>query len=156
MKRNKSAVIMALLVVIFFIGTSHADDFSDTIEVFKKSPAVQPFFKNAYGYAVFPTVGKGGLGIGGAYGKGQVYQGGKATGETKLMKVTIGLQADASTQVVEQQRLMGLGNPQFEGQPSVLDRALWTGSGAAIVTADDDIIGVCFGNPRGDGTDSHF
>ena len=71
----------------------HADDFSDTIAVYKKSPAVQPFFNNAYGYAVFPTVGKGGLGIGGAYGKGQVYQGGKVTGTTKLMKATIGLQA---------------------------------------------------------------
>ena len=93
MKHNRSAVIMALLVAVFFVGTAHADDFTDTIAVFKKSPAVQPFFKNTYGYAVFPTVGKGGLGIGGAYGKGQVYQGGKVTGETKLMKVTIGLQA---------------------------------------------------------------
>ncbi len=93
MKQNRSAVIMTLLVAVFFVGTAYAGDFSDTIEVFKKSPVVQPFFKNTYGYAVFPTVGKGGLGIGGAYGKGQVYQGGKVTGETKLMKVTIGLQA---------------------------------------------------------------
>ena len=75
-----------------FSNLAQADSYTDTIEVFKKSPAVQPFFKNAYGYAVFPTVGKGGIGIGGAYGKGQVYKGGKVTGTTKLFKATIGFQ----------------------------------------------------------------
>ena len=53
---------------------------------------MQPFFKNAYGYAVFPTIGKGGVGIGGAFGKGQVYRGGKVTGTTSLIKGTIGFQ----------------------------------------------------------------
>ncbi len=75
-----------------FSNLAQADSYSNTIEVFKKSPAVQPFFKNAYGYAVFPTIGKGGIGIGGAYGKGQVYRGGKVTGTAKLFKVTIGFQ----------------------------------------------------------------
>lgn len=42
---------------------------------------------------VFPTVGKGGFGVGGAYGKGQVYQGGKVTGEASLVKLSIGWQA---------------------------------------------------------------
>lgn len=50
----------------------------------KKSDAVQPFFKNAYGYAAFPTVGNGGLGVGGAYDKSQVHQGGKVTGEASI------------------------------------------------------------------------
>lgn len=93
MDKNQILGVIAALVLIFTLaGTAQADDYATTIETFKKSPAVQPFFKNAYGYAVFPTVGKGGIGIGGAYGKGQVYQGGKVTGETKLMKATIGLQ----------------------------------------------------------------
>jgi lipid-binding SYLF domain-containing protein len=65
---------------------------ADAIAVFKKSEAVQPFFENAYGYAVFPTVGKGGIGIGGAYGKGRVYKGGALTGEARLIKATIGFQ----------------------------------------------------------------
>jgi lipid-binding SYLF domain-containing protein len=69
-----------------------ADKYDDTIAVFKKSEAVQPFFENAYGYAVFPTIGKAGIGIGGSYGTGQVYQGGKVTGETSLMKATFGFQ----------------------------------------------------------------
>ena len=62
------------------------------IDVFKKSDAVKPFFENCCGYAVFPTVGKGGIGIGGAYGSGQVYAQGVATGTVKLLKGSIGFQ----------------------------------------------------------------
>lgn len=85
-------LLVMVILVSSFPNLAHADNYSDTIHVFKKSPAVQPFFKGAYGYAVFPTVGKGGIGIGGAYGKGQVYRGGKVTGTAKLFKGTIGLQ----------------------------------------------------------------
>jgi len=84
--------LVLMILVLNFSNLAYADSYSNTIEVFKKSPAVQTFFKNAYGYAVFPSVGKGGIGIGGAYGKGQVYRGGKATGTAKLFKATIGFQ----------------------------------------------------------------
>jgi lipid-binding SYLF domain-containing protein len=47
----------------------------------------------AYGYAVFPTIGKGGLGIGGAGGSGCVYAGGVQTGTSGMGQVTIGFQA---------------------------------------------------------------
>ena len=84
----------SILMIFVLLNTNlvSADSYTNTIEVFKKSPAVQPFLKNAYGYAVFPTVGKGGFGIGGAYGKGKVFHKGKATGAAKLFKVTIGFQ----------------------------------------------------------------
>jgi hypothetical protein len=85
-------LLIMTIVALNFSNLAQADSFSNTIEVFKKSPVVQPFFKNCYGYAVFPTIGKGGIGIGGAYGKGQVYQGGKVTGTTSLVKVSIGWQ----------------------------------------------------------------
>jgi lipid-binding SYLF domain-containing protein len=85
-----------LLVMMILVSNSpnlaQADSYSKAIEVFKSSPAVQPFFEDAYGYVVFPTVGKGGLVIGGAYGKGQVYRGGKVTGTASLVKATIGFQ----------------------------------------------------------------
>ena len=81
-----------MILVLNFANLAQADNYSNTIEVFKKSQAVQPFLENAYGYAVFPTIGKGGVGIGGAYGKGQVYRGGKVTGTTSLVKATIGFQ----------------------------------------------------------------
>ena len=47
---------------------------------------------NAYGYAVFPTIGKGGIGIGGAHGKGGVYRGGKRVGLTSMSQISYGLQ----------------------------------------------------------------
>lgn len=86
---------VALMVVMAFTNSSAsaAEDYSNTINVFKESPQVQPFFEKAYGYVVFPFVGKGGMGIGGAYGEGQVYRGGKVTGKSKLMKVSFGFQA---------------------------------------------------------------
>ena len=74
--------LFVMIVTMLVAGwSSHAlaDKYTDTIDVFKKSEAVQPFFKNAYGYAVFPTIGKAGIGIGGSYGTGQVYQGGTVT-----------------------------------------------------------------------------
>ena len=94
MRINYFKILFVAVIFVFgFSSTVFADKFTDTIETYKKSPAVQPFFKTAYGYAVFPTIGKGGLGIGGAYGKGKVYRGGKVTGESSLVKVTIGFQA---------------------------------------------------------------
>jgi len=66
---------------------------SQTIATFKtKDPSLKKFFSKAYGYAVFPTVGKGGIGIGGAYGEGKVYQQGKYIGTTSLSQLTIGFQ----------------------------------------------------------------
>lgn len=57
-----------------------------------KDPGMAKIFADAVGYAVFPTVGKGGIGIGGARGKGWVYQRGRLIGRSTLTQVTIGLQ----------------------------------------------------------------
>ena len=93
MKAFRFYVLLGMMIVVSNVpNLAQADSYSDTIEVFKKSAAVQPFFNNCYGYTVFPTIGKGGIGIGGAYGKGQVYQGGKVTGSASLIKLSIGWQ----------------------------------------------------------------
>jgi lipid-binding SYLF domain-containing protein len=52
----------------------------------------ESFFKNAVGYAVFPTVGKGAVGVGGAYGKGVLYEGGTMVGYCDLSQGSIGFQ----------------------------------------------------------------
>jgi lipid-binding SYLF domain-containing protein len=49
-------------------------------------------FSSAYGYVIFPNVGKGGIGIGGAAGNGIVYEGGSIIGKAKLTQVSIGFQ----------------------------------------------------------------
>ena len=46
------------------------------------------FFSNSYGYAVFPTIGKGGVGIGGAHGKGRVYVKGAHVGDTSMTQLS--------------------------------------------------------------------
>jgi len=92
MKSFRHAVIAAALIWMVGAGAAAADEYQDTIDMFKRSPMVASYFESAYGYAVFPTVGKGGVIIGGAYGKGQVYQAGKITGIATLMKMSVGFQ----------------------------------------------------------------
>lgn len=93
MRINRQLTITAFLVLALIgFNNAYADSYSETIEVFKKSDAVKPFFNNCYGYTVFPTIGKGGIGIGGAYGTGRVYAKGAPTGTAKLFKGTIGFQ----------------------------------------------------------------
>jgi lipid-binding SYLF domain-containing protein len=86
-------LFIAMLLTFAVLNLAHADNYTKTVEIFKKSEAVRPFFKSAYGYAVFPMVGKGGFVIGGAYGTGQVYVSGAVTGVTRLIKGSIGFQA---------------------------------------------------------------
>jgi lipid-binding SYLF domain-containing protein len=69
-----------------------ADEYQDTVALFRKADESRDFFRTAYGYAVFPTVGKAGVGIGGAYGKGRVYEKGVYVGDTSLKQVSVGLQ----------------------------------------------------------------
>ena len=57
-----------------------------------KEPKLKVFFSKAYGYAIFPTVGKAGIWIGGAYGEGEVYKQGGFIGTTTLSQLSIGFQ----------------------------------------------------------------
>jgi lipid-binding SYLF domain-containing protein len=59
-------------------------------------------FEDAAGYAVFATVGKGAVGIGGARGTGVLYEKGIATGKASLTQLTVGLQlgGQAYTEVI--------------------------------------------------------
>ncbi len=87
-------MLLAAMAVWSFSAVAYgADEYSGTIKVFKGSALIKEFFGNSYGYAVFPKIAKGGLGIGAAHGKGQVYKGGVVTGTTSMTQVTIGFQA---------------------------------------------------------------
>jgi len=64
----------------------------DAIQMAKKAdPGLQKFFDTAAGYAVFPSVGKGAAGVGAAYGRGEVFEGGKLAGYATLTQASIGL-----------------------------------------------------------------
>ena len=69
-------------------------DSRTAINAFNKTDAdMKKLFDNSYAYVVFPNVGKGGLGVGGAFGNGIVYQKKTAIGIAKLSQVSIGFQA---------------------------------------------------------------
>lgn len=57
-----------------------------------EDPGLKRFFDNAAGYAVFPTIGKGAIGVGGAHGDGRVYRGGQFVGAASMTQFTIGFQ----------------------------------------------------------------
>jgi len=90
--------ISLIWAVVLILGTLNAADAAEkdrylsTIDTFKSFPALTEFFKGAYGYAVFPTIGKAGFVIGGSYGKGQVYRGGIVTGKTSMYAGSLGFQ----------------------------------------------------------------
>ncbi len=69
-----------------------ADKYDGTMDVFESAPELQPYFDNAFAYAVFPKVGKLGIGIGGAFGEGRVYEGKNIVGKVSLTKASIGFQ----------------------------------------------------------------
>jgi lipid-binding SYLF domain-containing protein len=79
-------------------SADHVTDANKTISVYKKTdPGLATFFGKAAGYAVFPGVGKGGAGLGGAYGTGILFEKGKAIGKTTLTQLTVGLQLGGQT-----------------------------------------------------------
>jgi hypothetical protein len=72
-------------------------DVSAAVELFRNIPQVAPYFDASYGYAVWPRIGRGGLGIGASRGRGQVYVNGQLTGFSTHTEVSIGLQAGGQT-----------------------------------------------------------
>jgi lipid-binding SYLF domain-containing protein len=85
--------LLVMAALLLAAGPALADKYSDTISLFRNAGQSGTFFGNCYGYAVFPTIGKAGLGIGGAHGEGRVYEHGKQVGETSMTQLSIGFQA---------------------------------------------------------------
>lgn len=89
---RRFVLALVLLVPLGAALPARADDYQETIALFRKAEDSGRFFANAHGYAVFPTIGKAGIGIGGAYGKGRVYERGKVIGETTMTQLSVGFQ----------------------------------------------------------------
>ena len=97
--RHLIGAFIAFAALAIFGSAAYADDdaskYAETIKLFQDAGESSGFFKTAYAYAVFPTIGKAGLGIGGAHGSGKVFLHGKPVGTTKLTQVSFGWQAGA-------------------------------------------------------------
>src|SRR6201996_2387038 len=92
-----------LVALLLLVGVAAANDYTDTVQLFKNAGESSGFFSNCYAYAVFPTIGKGGFVVGGAHGTGHVYRcHGKHVGDTSMTQVSVGFQAggQAYSQIV--------------------------------------------------------
>ena len=96
--------LSALMVVLFLTGCAAnspsndvliADSRTALIRFAETDPGLNDWVNHAHGYAVFPSVGKGGLGVGGAFGRGIVFERGEPIGRTSLTQGTIGWQIGA-------------------------------------------------------------
>lgn len=145
MKQVITAALVAATLVVLSISSVHAGwnpyksetaanqniqdhEVAQTIADFKNNdPSLKVFFEKAYGFAVFPTVGKGGVGIGGAYGEGKVYSQGVLNGTSSLMQFTFGFQLGGQvySEIIffEDKRALDLfkyGNFEFGAQVSAV------------------------------------
>lgn len=66
-------------------------------EMIARNPAIQDTIRNAPGYAVFPSIGKGGVLVGGAHGRGILYERGVPTGFVSVEQASIGAQLGGQT-----------------------------------------------------------
>lgn len=79
-----------------------ANSYTDAVSLFRNAGESARFFDHCYGYAVFPTIGKAGLVVGGAHGTGRVYVHGRYVGDTSMNQLSAGFQAggQAYSQIV--------------------------------------------------------
>ncbi|HEV2703722.1 MAG TPA: lipid-binding SYLF domain-containing protein [Steroidobacteraceae bacterium] len=85
--------MLLLAALLLPAGAAMAGRYGDTVNLFKNAGRSAAYFHDSYGYAVFPTIGKGGLVVGGAHGTGHVYEEGHYIGNTAMTQVSVGLQA---------------------------------------------------------------
>jgi lipid-binding SYLF domain-containing protein len=93
-------VALASFTILALTGTTALADASakecaDAAKLFRDAGESGAYFGNSYGYAVFPTIGKAGFVVGGAYGTGCVYAQGKQVGTAKMTQASFGWQAGA-------------------------------------------------------------
>jgi lipid-binding SYLF domain-containing protein len=90
---------LLLMAATLIAPAAMADEYTETINLFEQAGESAAFFSHSYGYAIFPSVGKGGLVLGAAHGVGRVYisRGPKCIGDTAITQVSVGLQAGGET-----------------------------------------------------------
>ena len=148
-----TALIRMTLVFLMLNFTSQvasADEYDDAIGSFKSAGESGAYFGKSYGYAVFPTIGKGGIGIGGAHGSGKVYAQGKPLGTSKMTQLTVGLQlgGQAYSQIIFFETEAALkdfisGNFEFSAQATAV--AITAGVSAEANTGGGTAAGVSGG-----------
>lgn len=134
-----SRMLMFTLFFSLLVAQAWADKYTETKTMFT-SAGIGNMFESAYGYALFPTIGKAGFVVGGAYGEGRVFEKGKYIGDAVMTQATVGFQIGGSgfSQVTffqDKRALDEFTNGNFEFGAEVSAVALTAAAGAAANTA---------------------
>jgi lipid-binding SYLF domain-containing protein len=135
--------VLTIVALLAITSVASANKYVDTIALFKNAGESGNFFSTAYGYAVFPTIGKGGLIVGGAHGSGHVYEKGKYIGNTSVTQISVGFQAggQAYSQIVffeDKRALDEFTNGNFEFEAGVSAVAITAAASANAGTQGAD------------------
>jgi hypothetical protein len=156
---QKAIQVVFVSLCLFVTGSSAwANSYSEAIESFSNAGESGAYFKTAYGYALFPTIGKAGIGIGGAHGKGRVFSHAKHVGNSSMTQLTLGFQlgGQAFSQIIffENEQAFNdfiSGNFEFSAQATAV--AITAGVSAEANTGGGMAAGASGG--RNDATTTH-
>jgi lipid-binding SYLF domain-containing protein len=155
---QRSMQFLALIAATLLgAQAAFAGKYQDTIELFKNAGDSAVFFQNSYAYAVFPTVGEGGLGIGGALGHGRVFVHGVLVGDTTMKQLSVGFQAGgkAYSQIIffkDKRALEQFESGSFEFSAGASAVAITAGASASAATNGvSSGVSAYQGNARTDG-----
>jgi lipid-binding SYLF domain-containing protein len=132
--------LILLAALLLPAGAAMANRYSDTVTLFQNAGESAGYFHDSYAYAIFPTIGKGGLVIGGAHGTGHVYEMGKYIGTTSMTQVSVGFQAggQAYSQIIffkDKRALDEFTSGQFEFDAGVSAVAITAAASGSVGTA---------------------
>lgn len=151
-------LVPILSLLLLAGGPARADEYSDAVNSFRNAGESGKFFDSAYGYAIFPTIGKAGFIVGGAYGEGRVYAAGQYVGNASMTQLTAGWQlgGQAFTQIIFFQNQTAYeeftsGNFEFSAQATAV--AITAGVSADASTTGGLSAGASGG--RNDATTAH-
>jgi len=139
------AILLGLFLALPLTGAWAEDDeearYADAVQVFRNAGESGAFFDNSYGYALFPTIGKAGFVVGGAYGKGRVYVGGNHIGDSAMTQLSVGFQlgGQAYSEIIffQDQRAFDdfRGNFEFGAQATAVAVTAGVSAGASTTGA---------------------
>jgi lipid-binding SYLF domain-containing protein len=137
--KNLGRVAGAALMLLAAWSVVHADDNDETIALFKQAGESAVFFKDCYAYAVFPSIGAGGLIVGGARGDGRVYVHDQPVGDAVMTQLSIGLQAGGKvySEIIffqDKRDLDDFESGKFEFAAGASAVAITTGASASVGT----------------------
>jgi hypothetical protein len=146
------ALKITLLFTLLLAGgpVAWANAYSDAIKAFSNAGESGRYFQTAYGYAIFPTVGKGAFIVGGAFGEGKVFVGSKHVGNSTMTQLSVGAQwgGQAFSQIIffeHEQAFKDFtsGNFEFSAQASAV--AITAGASAEANTGGGTAAGISGG-----------